>query len=433
MGAILLAVVVVVAGLGGYFYFAHRPGPAAAPVIADGPTLKAALTAVNTTVRNASGGPWNLFSVYGIASPAPFSPNVIGYGGLSNNWTVNRCGQAFNGVTLWNGSIPLFHGTFNSGTAPFWQFGFYSNSSDQFLVATDVVGIPHVYPPITANQSRGQCYPWYDFSLGPSHWTGELSNLGVDSSVRASAAWAVANQSLVTANEPMVEIMTMGPGMYLGFGDVNLGYLGVYFERCGIVDVAGETPLVQIAVSPQGQALGGILANQSTNCAVWNAGHGSYDGIDALQFGAPNQSFLGLTQQVETPFQIAQAYPNGTLTNDYDGWGVANWMTSWNLTNASGQHLPLTTPTCRGWVPSVADCGANSSGWYAVVLSASGGWINSYGALPGGGVGWSEPVTALVSQQQVVIVAPSSWTLSGDQLSVTSTVSTTTVTGTVSL
>jgi hypothetical protein len=31
---------------------------------------------------------------------------------------------------------------------------------------------------------------------------------------------------------------------------------------------------------------------------------------------------------------------------------------------------------------------SNLSGWYAFVLSAGGAWINTYGALPGGGVGW---------------------------------------------
>jgi hypothetical protein len=80
-------------------------------------------------------------------------------------------------------------------------------------------------------------------------------------------------------------------------------------------------------------------------------------------------------------------------------------------------------------VGEVADCVANNSGWFAVILSAGGEWLDSYGSLPGGGAGWSEPNTALVSHQQLVIVVPSGWNLSGDRFSPISTITTSTVTG----
>ncbi len=107
-------------------------------------------------------------------------------------------------------------------------------------------------------------------------------------------------------------------------------------------------------------------------------------------------------------------------------------MTGINVTTSSGQYLPLGTPTCRSRVASLADCPANATGWYAVLLSSSGEWLNSYGASPNG-TGWALPVDALVSHQQLVVVVPSSWSTSGDVLSVTSTLSTSRVVGSVGL
>lgn len=68
-----------------------------------------------------------------------------------------------------------------------------------------------------------------------------------------------------------------------------------------------------------------------------------------------------------------------------------------------------------------------------VVLSQSGEWINSYGLQPNGTPSWAEPVTALVSHQQLVIVVPSSWNLAGDKLAVDSTVTNSTVIGSLPL
>ena len=435
VGAIMLSVVVVVVGLGGYFYFAHRPGPVAAPVIADGPTFYQALGALNSSVGNESGGPWLLFSVYGIAAPVPFSPNLIGY--VHTNITVNSCGAAFNGLTLWNGTIPLFNGTFDSGTAPFWQLAYFSNSSQEILVGTDVLGHPHVFPAIPYPSA---CMPWYDFPGNEANWTAPSEFPTVDTSSAAGVAWGSSLDSsipgswsvgqMVSRDGPMVEIMTAGPGIFMGLGDTVSAY-GIIFDRCGEVGVAGVQPLLGVGIGSNGSLLGS--GNLTHNCAILKSGPPGYSGGYALLYSSPSTNVTSTTRSVTIGFQVANAYPNGTVAGFYDEVGLANWMTSWNLTSASGQRLPLAMPTCRGWVPSIADCGANASGWYAVVLSASGEWINSYGSLPGGGVGWSAPVTSFVSHQQFVIVTPRTWSLTGANLSVASTNSTVEIFGSLSL
>jgi hypothetical protein len=427
----MAAVLAVLLVLGAFGFRIPASSKSTAETVADGPTLHEALSAVNSSIGLEGGGPWALFSVYGIAAPVPFSPNLIGY--AHTNVTVNSCSQAFDGLTLWNGTLPLFNGTFNSGTAPFWQLAYFSNSTQQILLATDVLGQASLYPPIAYPSA---CMPWYDFPGSSANWTSANNIPEIDSSVAARVAWDAALQGSVTVgdsisvNEPETEIITVGPGVFMGLGDAVSAY-GVYFDRCGEVGVVGIQPLIAAGVGSTGQLIG--TANLTHNCALIKSGVGVYDSEYDLLFSPPSINSGPLTTQIAAGFQVAIALPNGTLGNFYDEVGLANWMTSWNLTTSSGQILPLGTPNCRSWVSSVADCVASSSGWYAVILSAGGEWVNSYGALPGGGVGWSEPVTALVSHQQLVIVLPSSWTVSGDQANVTSTVSTSTVLGSISL
>ena len=428
LATFVVIVVVVVAGVASYFVLVPRGGKAGSPVVDDGPTFDQALAAVNSTVRNVSGGPWLLFSLYGIAAPVPFSPNLIGYA-RSENVTVNSCSQVFDGLTLWNGTIPLFNGTFDSGTAPFWQLAYFSSSSQEILVATDVLGDARTFPAIPYPSS---CMPWYDFPGNAANWTSPSEFPTVDSSFAAQVAW---NSTLpgsrtvgqqITRNGPTVEIITAGPGIFMGLGDTVSAY-GIWFDRCGELGVAGVQPLIGVGVGRNGTWLGS--SNLTHNCALLKSGPPGYSADYDLLFSSAITNVAPPTTFATMGYQVAIAYPNGTLAGFYDEVGLANWMTSWNLTNASGTYLREAIPTCRAWVPTVADCVANSSGWFAVILSAGGGWINSYGALPGGGIGWSEPVTALVSHQQLVIVVPSSWIVAGDGLKVASTNSTLVVLG----
>ena len=147
-----VAIIAIAGGLGGFFILNGQDGKSST-IVNDGPTFHDALGAVNLSVNTVSGGPWVLSQVYGVASPVPSSPTSWGWGEYDN--TLASCQAAFNGLTIWNGTIPLFDGSFNSGTAPFWQFVFFSNTTLQILVATDVLGVVHAYPPILMSSPCG--------------------------------------------------------------------------------------------------------------------------------------------------------------------------------------------------------------------------------------------------------------------------------------
>jgi hypothetical protein len=422
--SILVALIVVVAafGIGAWWYSTSAPSPEPPRTLDDGPTLYEAIENVNRSVVNVTGGPWGLFSIYGVAAQSPFSANAVGYPQL--NLTANACEAQFNGLTLWNGTMPVFNGSQTSGTAPFWQFGFFSNETKQIVLATNVMGVVHVYAPMPDD---GPCYPWYDLG-NPESWVRDLAPFLPNSpEVAESALTQMSKLSWFSGSSPWAEIYTTGPSVFDGFGDIG-GFAGLILDRCGLLGVSNIQPVLPWAESLNGT--GGGFANESTNCQVLNypyhAGYGSYDLIP----GTSNTTIAGGTVQIATSYQVGLVFHNQSAPSNFDGWGLSNWVTSWNLTTASGHTLPIGTPSCPTWVGSITACVANSSGWYLVVLSASGDWVNAYGSLPGGGVGWSNPNTALVSHQQLVIVLPSSWNLSGDSLSPTSTIATSTVTGT---
>ncbi|HTT14576.1 MAG TPA: hypothetical protein VMG81_02195 [Thermoplasmata archaeon] len=395
----------------------------------DGPNFYQLLATVNSSVSNATGGPWSLFSVVGLAAQGDFSPNVRGYEVENQSLPVNDCQRLLPGPTVWNGTIPVTTGTLNSGTAPFWQLAYFSNVTGQVLIVTSSSGAVRVYSPIPA--TSGCVGAWDPLPYNLTFWADQIysnDSLPVNSPEAAQVMWDHVGQYWSAQNSPAVEVLWLGAQLFTEIEGSPGGNWGVDYLRCGLAGLAGDQNIISGGVYRDG-AYGGALSG-TVNCAILNSppDAGSY----RIVASTPNVTVSETAQYVALRFQDVFVYSNGTVTND-EAWGLANWMTSWNLTNTSGQRMPLATPMCRQWVATIADCSASISGWYAVILSASGGWQNSYGELSGGGVGWSEPVTALVSDQQLVIVCPNAWNVAGDTLSVTSTVATSTVNGSLAL
>jgi hypothetical protein len=431
---VAVAVVMTVAGGLGALLVLEQKAGSSPTIVADGPNFYQALGNLNSSVANASGGPWQLYSAVGIASQVSFSPNVISYYTLNASVVPNSCQATLSGLTMFNGTIPTFDGTFNSGTAPFWQFAYYSNVTKEILVGTDVLGATQVSSPFPLTSACVAA--WYQFVDHPSQWLGQIyanSSLPVNSPEAAQVAWTHLGPGFadrwIAGNSPLAEMYLLGPAMLERTsaappgGNWDIDFLG-----CGLAGYTGDRGISYAGVTREGQYAGDF--NGTANCALMSSGNppGALNFDYYLPFTSPSLTVASTTQWVTAPYQVDATYSNGSMAFT-DVWGLANWMTSWNLTNSSGVQLPLGPSTCDSWVPSISACTSDSSGWYAVVISPSGEWINSYGLQPSGSRGWAEPVTALVSHQQLVIVAPSSWNLTGDKLAVSSTASNCTVLG----
>jgi len=425
----IIAGLVVAGGFGAWFFvIAPALNNAPSGPEGDGPTFYDVVRSANSTVENTTGGPWSLFSVYGIAAQVPFSMNVWGY--PSQNVTVNACMAQFNGLTTWNGTPPVFHGSFDSGTAPFWQLGYYSVATQEILVVTDTMGLDHIYAPMSISSPCGS-HAWYDFPTSPDYWANQLTPLPVNTPLAAATALPMMDPNWISKNQPLVEIYTSGPGMLTRAGDRAGGAWSVIVQGCGMAGVTGIEPLILGEVTRDGQ-IGGVI-NATTNCSIQYSGPpAGDDGAYGLLFSPVIVSTSGTTSRFTSSFQVGQTNPNGSTVYNYDGWGLANWMVSLNLTNPDGVQLPMATSGCSTWVPSISDCLDNSSGWYAVLLSPGGQWLGSFGA-PGGQTGWTVPVVSMVDHQQLVIVVPSGWRVSGDSLGANSTTAFSVVRGQLSL
>jgi hypothetical protein len=404
--AVVLMLVASGGGLGAWYFESHSHLESGAPIRGDGPTFYQAISAVNRSVQNSTGGPWVLYWMVGVATPLPFAPNALGW--VNNSEAVNACGEQFNGITLWNGSIPLFNGTYNSGTAPFWQFGFYSNASDSILIATDVLGSVTTYPPILTNSS---CAHASDIAAVPWVWAREFSPFPADSPRAALSATGAIGGKWMSENFPGAQIYYDG---FSYWGSGNPTAFVVEYERCGLVGYTGQQPFVDVMMNRNGSW--NSYFNGTQGCG--NVGSLSPLILNpyGVQFSSNGTSIVGTTLQSKESLRVTY---NSTGGNWGDAGGLVSWMTRLNLTGPTGDVLPPTPATCSHWVPTLLSCQASSNGWFAVLVSSSGGWLDSYPASNLSS--WEVPNVSLVSQQELVIVTPSSWDLAGDRLTVIGT------------
>jgi len=411
--AVGVVLVVVCAGVAALWYAAplfNSKGNTGMQVRGDGPTLYEALSEANATESTFPGGPWTLFTVYGIASPAPFDPNALGW--TNNSAVVNSCQGLFNGLTIWNGTIPLFNGTFNSGTAPFWQVFYFSNSSQSILVISDVMGVTQGFPPMAMNSS---CAVNSGLAITPWAWGKEFSPLLPDSPILAATAWAAIGPSWSEPSSTSVETYRLGNGWWGGSRPegrvVELG-------RCGVVGATASQPIQDAVFAPNGSIA--AVYGGSVGCGnVRNDGPPLVLYMYNLNFTVGQVVENGATALA--PLSLTTSAGNQTTGSFPDPAGVVSWIVDLSLESSAGSRVTAGPSGCPAWVRnSVNDCVANPAGWYAVLLSQNGSWLDSFGAT-GSGDHWTLPTVSLVSNQQLVLVYPSSWSLTGDTLEANST------------
>jgi hypothetical protein len=409
-----IVVVLVVAGSAVWYEFDLRrtaPGNSGNE-LADGPTFAQAYSAVNGTVNGLPGGPWILSQAFGIASPVPSSPSSWGWPGTYPE-TMFACGTAFNGLTIWNGSLPLFNGTFNSGTAPFWQFVFFSNLSGQLLVGTDVDQKVTVYPGIglsspCAEYSRLNYKPWVSAK--------QISDglFPPDTPAMASASWgAVAEKWVHGLGTEPTEMYQFGD---LPFGSGGLASTQLQFFTCGALGGVGATPGLSVFTNPDDPADVTSWTNYTLGCTPtadnWTPVPIHVEFNNSAEISRGDATYYAEENEILTGYNTSN-FTNQTL-------GVTSWMVNLSLTSPTKGPMVLGDGMCDNWTATYTDCPPDSSGWYAVLLSESGQWLDSYGMTAHQGA-WTLPAVPIVSGQYLVVVAPDTWNLTNATLTVSST------------
>jgi hypothetical protein len=337
-------------------------------------------------------------SILGIASEVPASPLPDYKDSL--NLTMRLCG-ALPGVTVWNSSgIPVFTGTLNSGAAPFWSFVF-ENASSSYVYATNLQGKIQIDGPSGALTSCVQ-------AAGIS--SGSIVNPPVDTPNVAQVAYGAAGGNFSARHSPLVEYYVLGNDQILEPDASPFGWVVNYF-RCDIVGVSGLQNYSAVGVLASGGKSPTFVDNGWLTCAL-----SDYRLVFAAISANATSSF-GSTTDVSIPFLVTAPGALKNNTTLYDGWGLLSWMTRLQLMGGNGQPLSVSAPTCRSWVPSTVDCPASGSGWFMLLLSQTGEWLDSYPSVSNAS-DWAVPNVILSSQDRLVLVCPESWNISANTIDV---------------
>jgi len=391
---IAVAAIVMFAGAGGAAYWIFTQGESHTTPpdsVGNGYTFGQAYAEVNSSLSNLSGGPWSPTSIVGIAPQQPVAP-LPNYG-ASLNVTMRNCGQV-PGVTIWNASgIPVFTGTLNSGAAPFWSI-LFKNSSNLHAYATFLAGVVHVDPPSpTVENCVRAAGIGSNNTLDPK----------VDTPGVAQSAYTVAGSAFSEKHSPLVQYYVLGNAQVLEPDASPLGWVVNYF-RCDQTGVTGLQNYTAVGFSDASNQT--FTDNGWLTCTLPNY---------HLAFAPGSTNSSDSVSYVSLPFQVTASGVLKDNTTLYDGWGLQSWMFDMQALNSSSTALPAAAATCQSWVPDLTDCEGNTSGWFAVLLSQNGDWLDSFPSTPGGS-NWAIPNVVVSSHDQLVVVCPSSWSLGADTL-----------------
>lgn len=394
--AVTISVCLVAAGTGlGVYWFTDfgRPAPQDSG-LGDGLTIYQAFPPLNATVAELLGGPWLLTSILGIAAEAPVAP-LPNYA-ASLNLTMRLCGE-LPGVTIWNATgIPAFTGSLESGAAPFWSI-IFKNASGSYAYATDIEGAIHVVAPSAELNSCIQAA-----GIGSDYTLSAFENTPGPAQVAYRATGAV----FAFAHSPLVEYYVLGNAQVEEPDASPVGWVINYF-RCDLLRVSGIQNYSAVGINESG---GKWFVDQGwLSCSL-----PEYD-VDFGQVPTNATGGFGRTTDVSLPFSVAAPRVLANNTTLFDGWGLQAWMTSFNLVTSVGAPLPVAIPSCLTWGPGLISCPAETSGWFVVLQAQTGAWLDSYPSSSSLSA-WTIPNVILSSQDRFVLVTPSSWNLSGDQL-----------------
>ncbi len=348
-------------------------------------TFEEAAVRASTLVANETGGPWRLVSAEGVATTAPVTP-------IPSGTPINAC-QTLPGPTLWNASrIPLWIGSLNSGVAPFWSLLFVNPTGDVLPILTINASI-HEDPVVTPTSACGEALSTLDG--GQPLLNASTIAPVFDSPVASAIAWGAAGSSYLEANSQIVEYYVYGPSPVSGLSWSN-NVWGVNYFNCGIPGLAGNVNYSFVGV-----------ANSSGPPFVETGGESCVNlgGYNMTLGGATYTQAPGGGEFVAMPVSLSlRGYPPDPL----GAWGLATWLSSLNLTNATGVSQLLANVSCESVEFGSSSCPPSGDGWYAALTTQQGDWLDVFAQVPIRASEWFLPNVAIYTNDTLVVYLPHS-------------------------
>jgi hypothetical protein len=390
----VVAVLVAAAGLGVYYLAPPNPATSFDP---DSISFFQALKLANSSLANATHTTWDLVSVMGIDSASPVNPPIV----LGDQQSC----AALPSPTVWNTSaLPISTGRVAPGTAPFWQLTFLNRTSRAWVMATVVDRTPDVLGPLTSWDPCSQVY-------GVKNTTNLSGYPSIHPKVDTTAVGPVA----VSAIGSSFLVSHPQSATYYTMGNQPLGILGwnavewfVSYTECGVSSAPVRIPA-------------------PLDAAYVDASSGQLDATLTGGFSCSASTYSLNLSVVAAPLPTVSlevsSLENGTLSPILgQPTALGSIAIGPRITNSSGQQVSPSTSLCPTWVGTVSTCPRPSSGWYLVLTTPTGEWLDSYPNATGSG--WLAPNVDVESGDLLEIVTSPGLSLAGDGLGIQGLLST---------
>jgi hypothetical protein len=390
--AVTLTVVVLVLAVSIYEYY-----PVASQTSHQGPTyptpppgwatFKTAWSDVSADFNVFANGTWTVRFAEGAASDGPWSPPAVLWD-ESDPQAWDACAAQLNGVstlTFWNSSLYPYSSSpnvFSSGAAPLWTFIFNGTGTSTFVASWLVGGV-------LINGVLGPASPCYSVSpplrdvfAGTSLDRIQPSTI-LDSNAIASAAIAEESNASHLDVAPVPSPPSPAFALYFpGFQSVPITvnapntWVTAYGE-CGLAGQLGTdftlTDWVFNATSAAGNNWFSIGLACADSYYVLNMSR-------TVLSNPPNSSGVYREWNLSSSFltsAVPATWTSSDLTTSLIDWWVVNGT-------GAGITVPSSTALCGTSSTNLSKCTPPASGWYAVLLSPNGTWLDSFPTVANG-------------------------------------------------
>jgi len=406
---VAIGIVVVVAGFSLYGNVGlFQNGSPYPPPPSGWATFDTAWTAVASDLAYLGGHPWTVDFAEGAAADSPWSPPLALWALFTpNDWTP--CEQQLNGVstlTFWNASeypYSTASDVYTSGSAPLWTFVFNGTYTPTF-VASWVAGNITLNGVLGSDSPCRQLSPFYAYPYSAIQpWQEIDSNDAVHHLQQQIANWNAIPpfpgelQPIEMPTPPAAVFALYFPGQeFLPAEIFGAPEWSVAYGSCGFPGDYG--PLFNFTTW--------LLNATSGYGDSWFEGSISCYNSE-YQLGllptplSGNSTSPGLYREwsVQPSFYTSAVPANVSLTSLTTSW------VRWQLQNGSLYEPPIAPAAagCGPADPELSNCPAPPQGWYAVLLSSTGVWLDSYPSVANG-TAWTVADVPIGAGDRVVFV-----------------------------
>ncbi len=412
--AIAIVAIAVVAGLSAYV-ITHpskpmTPGvPSYPPPPSGWATFRTAWSDVSRAFETFESGNWTVGFAEGAAADGPWSPPAVLWAEV-DPVTWDECASQLSGVstlTFWNASLYPFSNTtdvFSSGAAPLWTFIFNGTDTSTFVASwlTGRVILNGVLGP--ASPCFGVSSPMNDVFRGAS-FDPVRPTVELDSNAIASAAIAEQrNASLLhvapvpVPPSPAFALYFPGPQSVPITADAPDTWV-VTYGQCGLLGQLGSGFTLTDYIFNGSSATGNSWFSIDLTCA---------DSYYVLKMGNTTIAGPPSSSGVYRAWNVSSEFLTSAVPEVWTASDLATTMLRWEVLNGASGNLPIASVAalCGPFSANFSSCVPPSSGWYAVLLSPDGTWLDSYPSVANG-TAWTVLGVPVADGDRIVFVGTS--------------------------